>query len=369
MLEQLTRVITNNWILVLFGIVFITLLANYLVRRLFKFMAQRANNTQNLWDDALVGAVRLPLEWSIWLFGLNFAALFTAEVNNLSWLVSLGLFNRTAVIVILAWILLRLISRMEVNMTSPQYLSKPMDVTTGKAIGKLLRASVFITAALVILQSYGVSVSGVLAFGGIGGIAIGFAAQDLLSNFFGALTIYMDKPFSVGDWIRSPDREIEGTVEDIGWRQTVIRTFDKRPLYVPNSVFTKIAVENPSRMSNRRIYETIGVRYEDVSKVEGIVAEVRSMLENHEAIDTRQTLIVNLNKFGASSLDFFVYTFTKTTNWIKYHEIKQDVLLKIEAIVAAAEAEIAFPTQTLHIAGDLPEVAAQSPVESQGSQN
>jgi MscS family membrane protein len=127
----------------------------------------------------------------------------------------------------------------------------------------LLRVSVIITAILVALQSLGFNISAVLAFGGIGGIAVGFAAKDLLANFFGGLMIYLDRPFSVGDWIRSPDRSIEGTVEKIGWRLTSIRTFDKRPLYIPNSMFANISVENPSRMTHRRIYETIGVRYED----------------------------------------------------------------------------------------------------------
>ena len=139
-------------------------------------------------------------------------------------------------------------------------------------MARLLRLSVLITAGLVILQTLGISVTGVVAFGGIGGIAIGFAAQDLLANFFGGLIVYLDRPFSVGDWIRSPDREIEGTVEDIGWRVTVIRTFDKRPLYIPNSIFTTISVENPSRMLNRRIYETIGLRYRDSGKVREIIA-------------------------------------------------------------------------------------------------
>ena len=306
----------------------------------------------------------MPIQWAIWLFGLNMAAMFTARVNDLGWLPSLTLFNKTAAVVVIAWVLLRLISRIETNMTTVEYLSRPMDVTTATVIRKLLHASIVITAGLVILQSYGISVSGVLAFGGIGGIAVGFAAQDLLANFFGALMIYLDKPFSVGDWIRSPDRQIEGTVEDIGWRQTVIRTFDKRPLYVPNSVFTRIAVENPSRMSNRRIYETLGVRYDDADKVASIVDSVRTMLRNHQEIDQKQTLIVNLNLFGPSSLDFFVYSFTKTTDWVKYHEIKQDVLLKIEDIVASAGAEIAFPTQTLHLSGELPNLGPQSPLEA-----
>jgi MscS family membrane protein len=224
-----------------------------------------------------------------------------------------------------------------------------VDVTTIAAVGKLIRLSIIITATLVGLQSLGFSISGVLAFGGVGGIAVGFAAKDLLANFFGAIMIYLDRPFVVGEWIRSPDREIEGTVEEIGWRLTRIRTFDKRPLYVPNSVFTQIAVENPARMANRRINETIGIRYDDLHEMAAIVDEVKTMLREHPEIDQQQTLIVNLNAFAASSVDFLVYTFTRTTEWIRYHEIKQDVLLKIAAIIESHGAEIAFPTHTLHV--------------------
>jgi MscS family membrane protein len=202
---------------------------------------------------------------------------------------------------------------------------------------------------LVILQTLGYSISGVLAFGGIGGIAVGFAAKDLLANFFGGLMIYLDRPFSVGDWIRSPDKEIEGTVENIGWRQTRIRTFDKRPLYVPNATFNHISVENPSRMQNRRIKETIGIRYEDASKMDGIIRDVEAMLKAHPDIDQNQTVIVNFNSFAASSLDFFIYTFTKTTDWVKYHEVKQKVLLIILGIIEQHGADIAFTTSTVKI--------------------
>jgi MscS family membrane protein len=212
------------------------------------------------------------------------------------------------------------------------------------------------------MQTLGFSISGILAFGGVGGIAVGFAAKDLLSNFFGGLMIFLDRPFAVGEWICSPDRSIEGTVEKIGWRLTVIRTFDKRPLYVPNSTFASIAVENPSRMSHRRIYETIGIRYEDGAKMGAIVEEVKAMLLEHEEIDTTQTLIVNFNSFAASSLDFFIYTFTKTTNWVHYHEVKQDVLLRVMQIIEQHGAEIAFPTSTIHLAGELlPPALEQEP--------
>ncbi|MGD9386516.1 MAG: mechanosensitive ion channel family protein, partial [Thioalkalispiraceae bacterium] len=265
-------------------------------------------------------------------------------------LVVITIFREIGLIVVIAWSLVRFIKQIEERvLKNSEQVGTKIDRTTADAIAQLLRLSVIITAGLVGLQTIGVNISAILAFGGIGGIAIGFAAKDLLSNFFGGLMIYLDRPFAIGDWVRSPDRDIEGTVEKIGWRLTIIRTFDKRPLYIPNSVFATIVVENPSRMLNRRIYETIGVRYADAAVLKNIIDEVKDMLRKHTEIDQEQTMMVNFNKFAASSLDFFVYTFTKTTNWIDYHMIKQDVLFKINEIITHHGAEIAFPTSTVHL--------------------
>lgn len=197
------------------------------------------------------------------------------------------------------------------------------------------------------MQEFGISLTGLLTFGGVGGLIVGLAAKDLLSNFFGGLMIYFDRPFSVGDWISSPDRNIEGTVERIGMRMTMIRTFESRPLYVPNSVFSSIVVQNPSRMQHRRIRETIGIRYKDADKMAVIVDEVKTMLQNHPDIEQNATLMVNFDAFAGSSLEFFIYTFTKTVNWARYHEVKQDVMLKIIEIVQRNGADFAFPTRTI----------------------
>jgi MscS family membrane protein len=221
------------------------------------------------------------------------------------------------------------------------------DATTTEALGKVLKTVVAISAILVMMQSFGLSISGVLAFGGVGGIAVGFAAKDLLANFFGGLMIYMDRQFAVGDWIRSPDKPIEGTVEHIGWRVTRIRTFDMRPLYVPNATFTNITVENPSRMTNRRFYETFGLRYQDRNKLADITTDIKNMLLQHDAIDTGQTLMVNLNTLNQHSVDFFVYCFTKTTRWAEFHGYKQALLQAISDIVDKHGAAFAFPTQTV----------------------
>jgi MscS family membrane protein len=255
-----------------------------------------------------------------------------------------------AMVAVIVWFLVGFIRESERNLVEKKLADgEPLDTTTVDAVTKLLRLSVIITGCLVALQTLGFSISGVLAFGGVGGIAVGFAAKDLLSNFFGGLMIYLDRPFNVGDWVRSPDRSIEGVVENIGWRQTLIRRFDTRPLYVPNSTFTNIAVENPSRMQNRQIYETVGIRYDDAHKMADIVADVEVMLKSHPGIKTEGFMLVNFNSFAASSLDFFIYCYTRTSGWAEFHVVKQDVLLKMLAIIDARGAQVAFPTSTLHV--------------------
>jgi MscS family membrane protein len=334
-----------------FLIVLLTLSIAFVTRIFLKKLSVKAKTTKNPWDDAVISALYLPVRILIWLIGISFSADLVAYYANASISDLTSQVRSVGVIIICAWFLIKLIKSIEVIFTDTGSDDSPeiIDATTVSAIGKLLRAAIIITTVLIVMQSLGYSISGVLAFGGIGGLAIGFAAKDLLANFFGGLTIYLDRPFKVGEWVRSPDKEIEGTVEDIGWRLTRIRTFDKRPLFVPNAVFTQISLENPSRMLNRRIKETIGIRYGDANKMQGIVNDTKEMLLKNDDIDATQTLMVNFNQFAPSSLDFFIYTFTKTTNWEDFHRIKQDVLLATINIIEAHGAECAFPTSTLHV--------------------
>ncbi len=330
-------------------ILLLAFVVNLLIAFIMAKFEQQAAKTKNLWDDSLIQSAIAPLKLFVWLLALSWVMYSFQRQSGVDLSSFISNAQRVVIVFCLAWFLVRFVSNAEKIVVSEDKMKEPMDETTVSAIGKLLRASVIITAVLVVMQTMGYSMSGVLAFGGVGGIAVGFAAKDLLANFFGGLMIYLDRPFKVGDWIKSPEKEIEGTVTKIGWRLTTIRTFDKRPLYVPNSVFTSISVQNPSRMSHRRIYETIGVRYDDASALPKIIDDVKSLLQNHDEIDTTQTLIVNFNAYGDSSLDFFIYTFTKTTDWIKYHEVKQDVLVKILDIIANHGAEVAFPTSTLMV--------------------
>jgi MscS family membrane protein len=330
-------------------VVLLAVLAHFLLRAGFLQLHRLAQSNRQRWDDVVVTALERPARTVVWILAAYLAAqlLFENGSTRLNHFISVA--YDTALLLLLAWCLLRLVTGVEEELLSAERRRDSTDKAAVHATAKLLRIVIWVLSGLMVLQSLGVSVSGLLAFGGVGGIAVGFAAKDLLANFFGALSIYLDRPFTTGDWIRSPDQEIEGTVEDVGWRLTRIRTFDQRPLYVPNAVFSNISVENPSRMRNRRIYETVGIRYQDGDKMATIVAEVRQMLEGREDIDLSRTLIVNFVSFGPSSLDFFIYAFTKTTQWVEFHAIKQDVLLKVLQIIHDNGADVAFPTRTLHL--------------------
>ena len=347
------------WASQVFAVIFVSLLFDFSQRKIF----QRVHNTleqKNIWLDAMLKAAIYPLSVIIWILGIGFAIQIIEQATHILVLSAILPAKRIAIVAVTSWFFLRVARNIESNI----HISKKhkVDKTTADAIGKIVRLSIFMTTILVGMQTLGINTSGILAVGGMGTIAVGFASKDLLANFFGALVIYWDRPFKVGDWIRSPDKEIEGMVEEIGWRLTRIRTFDKRPLYVPNSVFSTISVENPSRMSNRRIKEFIGVRYSDIKAVPQIVAEIKQMLIDDERIDKKMIMIVNLANFSPSSLDIMIYTFTKTIKWVEFHAIKQEILIQIAEIIDSHGAELAFPTQTVHLADseiNLPQVKLQ----------
>jgi MscS family membrane protein len=348
----------GDGLLILAATVVLSLVCRVVVSK----MKQHSTRSRSRWDDAFAKSLGPPLQLLIWVVGLGVALDLIRIPENAGFTGILQSIRDLGVITAITWFLIRLIKSAQENIVAERIRAgKTVDKAAVDAIGKISRLIVGVVAVLVAMQTLGFNLAGVLAVGGVGGIAIGFAAQDLLANFFGGLMIYLDRPFSEGDWIRSPDREIEGTVEDIGWRVTRIRKFDSRPMYIPNSVFTSIALENPSRMTNRRIYETIGIRYDDAGTMERIVQQVSAYLESGEDIDQEQSIMVNFTTFAPSSLDFFVYCFTRTRDWAEFNRIKQGILLSVIRIIEENGAECAFPTTTVHLQGNLPEQTVSGP--------
>ncbi len=350
------------WMVSLVAIALGTIILNQMAQVLLRQAARMTRRTSSVWDDALVQSASRPVLAAMWLIGASVMARVLQRQVDEPFLAEAMALRDVALILCVSWFLLSFIGQVGQNIVATRNArGEEVDHTTIDALSKLARLILVFVAVLMTAQTLGFQITGLLALGGVGGIAVGFAAKDLLANFFGGLTIYLDRPFAVGDWIRSPDKSLEGTVEYISWRHTRIRGFNKNPIYVPNAVFTSIVVENPSRMSHRRIKETIGLRYDDFATVKPVVDDIRAMLEGHPDIDTTQTLIVNFNAYAGSSLDLMVYTFTKTTDSMAFHHIKQDVLLQIGQIIEKHGAEIAFPTHTLHMAGYAP--AGAEPVQ------
>ena len=174
-------------------------------------------------------------------------------------------------------------------------------------------------------------------------MVVGFASKDVLANLFNCLTLYFDRPYEVGDHIVCRGQDIEGIVQSLSWRTTHVRTFDKRMLYVPNSMFINSAIENRSRLTHRRLREVIGIRYDDAGQMRTITAQVEEMLHAHPDIDNEAGILVYFNAFNSSSLDFFIYSFTRRVDWKEFHALKHDYPVEYHRYCGILWRGIRFP--------------------------
>lgn len=212
---------------------------------------------------------------------------------------------------------------------------------------KTLRVLVMVLASVMIIQTWGFNVEGFLAGLGLGGLAFALAAKDTVSNIFGGIMIIMDKPFSVGDWIEAPT--VEGTVEEMTFRSTKVRTFAHALATIPNSVIANEPLTNWTRMGKRRITFNLGLTYTTpIEKIRICVEEIRTMLENHPELH-QETIFVRFDKFSESSLDIFLYFFTKTTKWSEYLKVKEDVNFRIMEILEQEGVSVAFPSRSIYL--------------------
>lgn len=346
--------VLEPWAFQMVAIILLTLFLNITIAYLLKYLRKASGLTNTRFDDAIICSAESPLTAVIWIIAAKFCLNITDKYIKIIDADIVNSTSRIAIILCFAWFLMSVIKYVtKETLNAGKIAGKEVDQTTIDALSKLARLIVSILTILIIMQDVGFNISGILAAGGVGGIIIGFAAKDLIANFFGGLTIYLDRPFIVGDWIRCDEKKIEGIVEYIGWRHTRIRAFNKNPIYVPNGLFTTVVVENPSRMSHRRINETIGLRYSDIGKIEVIIAQIKEALNCNQEIDHEQSKLVNFERFGENGLEISIYALTKNTDLERFIGIKQQILLQIAKIIAENEAEIAFPTRTLYVKNDL----------------
>lgn len=290
-----------------------------------------------------VEAVYVPLIIFIWIQVIASKGNILLSYIDNSIVAMMEKARTVSMVVLLLWTFIRFIKLFEEHFLQGNFKSQAADKTTIQATGKIIRVAVFITVILLILPVLGIHVTGIVAFASGSAIIVGIAAQQIIANYFGGIVVLADGHFKVGDWIYSPDRNIEGVVEYIGWRSTHVRTFDRRLLYVPNSIFSSIIMINGSKMTNRRIKDTINIRYEDASVASKILKEINNMLQAQSGLDKSRRLAVHFNEFGPYSMKLTIYAFTKTVDWQEYRDIQQDIFLKIIKIINDNGAQIAIP--------------------------
>ncbi len=333
-----------------FGVLMVTLLLKKVLSHLFSnLILPIAEKTRNEYDDLFLDGLRGPSEFLV-LVGGFFVMIQVLQLPSQP--VDIRHFAHAGLKVLVtydvAWFLFNLVAILDA------YLEKFVNRTESLLddhllpfIRKSLRAFIVFMAMLMVIQNLGYSISGLLASLGIGGLAVALAAKDTLSNIFGSLMIILDRPFHIGDWIKAGD--LEGTVEEVGFRSTKIRTFAQTLISVPNSKVADMAIDNFSRMPKRRIKLSVGVTYRTTpEQMRGAVAQIREMLTSHPAIN-QEFMLVHFTDFGESSLDILVYCFTTTTVWARYLEAREDLSLRIMDILEDQGIEIAFPSRTLYL--------------------
>ncbi|BFU77112.1 mechanosensitive ion channel family protein [Arcobacter sp. 15-2] len=314
-----------------------------------KILLNIVKKTTNKFDDQLVDSVNKPVDFLFIIVGAKFAIDVLFLSDDIKYF--LGQIIRTGIIVVLFWAILNVLTTLAQNIHKvTNKFGDKVSVHVANFVIKSIRFFIMILGAIAVLQEWGYNVSGFLASMGLVGMALALAAKDTAANLFGSLVIFIDKPFRVGDWIKTP--QVEGTIETIGIRSTKVRTFAQALVTVPNATLANSAILNWSAMGKRRIKMNLGVTYDTPGEtVEQIIKDIKTMLESRDDID-QETIHIYFSEFASSSLNIFCYYFTKSTNWGEFMRVRENTYLEIIKIVEKNGSSFAFPTQTLHIEHD-----------------
>ncbi|MBL4614024.1 MAG: mechanosensitive ion channel family protein [Magnetovibrio sp.] len=316
----------------------------------------KVSKTKNLLDDEVLTALEEPTRLAPLIIGA-FLALQFLDLEDHFQDIADNLI-RSLITAAIFWALFRAIKPLSNLLTRLEKLFTAVMMDWLVKATKMLIAFVGIAA---VLEIWGIQVGPILAGLGLFGVAVALGAQDLFKNLIAGILIIAERRFNKGDWIRV-DGVVEGTVEQIGFRSTMVRRFDKAPVYVPNTKLADNAVTNFTAMTHRRIYWHIGVEYR--SSIEQLKT-IRDGIEEYVlgsdefAHPPEVSTFVRIDKFSDSSIDLMLYCFTKTTDWGEWLEIKERLAYHIKEVVEGAGSSFAFPSTSLYVEsmpGEAPEV-------------
>ena len=332
-------------ILVGLGIFLLFLVFRGLISRLIiKKLEIISKRTTNKLDDTFVKSMLGPARFLPIVLGVFFASYYMSFTDETREFVDN--INRTLITILIFWIIHQIIEPIS-------YVLSGLDkILTRELIGwilKSLKILIFILGAAAVLELWGIKIGPIIAGLGLFGVAVALGAQDLFKNLISGILVLVEKRFRMGDWIRV-DGIIEGVVERIGFRSTVIRKFDKSLAIIPNFQFAENAVINVSKTTNWLISWIITLQYDTtVDQLKTIRNQIEDHINNSEDFDQSIGVAVRVDKFADSSIDMYVRCFSKTDSWNEWLKVKENLALSIKQIVEDNKASFAFPSQSIYV--------------------
>lgn len=328
---EAVNLINSNAIFQKIAIFFLSLISMILVNTGLYFLSFRLKGDMHFINKEFFDLIRKSLFVFIFLFGFSF-------IIEIPFLYFQGTyidlifyqFRELLFVVFLIHSIFKIVARfysfLIYRVEAKEIDMKRENIDVAFAFIKIV---VFFLTFIIVLHLFGIGLGAVLTFGGVGGIIIGFASKDLLANFFGSMMVYLDRPFVVGDFINCKDPDVIGYVEYIGWRVVQMKSLDNIPVYIPSAAFSKAVIENLSRRGFFRLYTEISVCYLgiDQKKLEKVTSNIMKFLSEHEMLDSNKTMTVNLSQLSENSAKILIYTFTKTTNFVNFCMIREEVYL------------------------------------------
>lgn len=357
-LRQFWSVVIEVWEEGLFGIdigriivaVFI-FVGFLLIRRLItRLVINRLNaitkRTKSRLDDDALEVLEKPVSFVPVILGVFFAAKYLPLTSQMELIADRIV--RSLIVLVIFWSLIRLVIPLS---TLFRELEKILTTTIVDWLIKTIKVAFVFIAAATILEIWGIKIGPILAGMGLLGVAVALGAQDLFKNLISGILIIAERRFNPGDWIRVED-VVEGTVESIGLRSTLVRRFDKAPVHVPNAKLSDNSVINFSSMTHRRIFWIINVEYRTtVEQLRRIRDRIEQYIMHSEEFTKppEVPMFVRIDRFSDSSIDIMVYCFTKTTIWGEWLEIKERLAYEIKEIVEGEGTAFAFPSQSVYV--------------------
>ena len=327
------------------GIFFIFLIFRGIISKVvIKRLKDIAKRTTNKLDDSFVAAMEGPARFLPIVIGFFIASYYMSFSENSRAIVDT--INRTLITILIFWVMHQVIEPIS------YILSGLNKILTKELIGwitKSLKILIFILGLAAVLELWGIKIGPIIAGLGLFGIAVALGAQDLFKNLISGILVLVEKSFKIGDWILV-ENIIEGIVEKIGFRSTIIRKFDKSIAIIPNFQFAENAVINISQTTNWKISWVINLQYNTtVEQLKTIRNEIEDYIKKNEDYKQELGYAIRVDKFANSSIDMYIRCFTKTDDWNEWLVVKERLVISIKQIVEKNKASFAFPSQSIYV--------------------